>query len=80
MISHRMVQTGLGFSAAKPNKSTRKAARKSKQIGKLLDLLASNKRSLADTVSSLSYLVNDPVGSGKKGKKKKELFNSDLSL
>ena len=80
MISHRMVQTELGFSAAKPNKSTRQAARKSKQIGKLLDLLASNKRSLADTISSLSYLVGGPVGSGKKGKKKKELFNSDLSL
>ena len=73
-----MVQTGLGFSAAKSNKSTRKAARKSKQIGKLLDLLASNKISLADTISSLPYLVGGPVGSGKK--RKKEIFNSDLSL
>ena len=75
-----MVQTGLGFSAAKPNRSARQAARKSKQIGKLLDLLVSNKRSLADTISSLSYLVGGPVGSGKKGKKKKEIFNSDLAL
>ena len=64
-----MVQIGLGFSAAKSKKSKREAARKSKQIKKLLGSLASNKRSLPDAISSLSYLVGGPVGSGKERKK-----------
>ncbi len=80
MIPHRMVQTGLGFLAAKPQKSPRLAARKSKQIVKLLNLLGLNKRSLAETISTFAYLVGGPVGGGKKGKKKKESFDSDLSL
>jgi hypothetical protein len=57
VISHRMVQTGLGFSSVKPNKSTRKAARKTKQIEKLLRLLKSETRSLSDTITSLAHLV-----------------------
>ncbi|CAM4847238.1 unnamed protein product, partial [Rotaria magnacalcarata] len=64
VISHRMVQTGLGFSAAKAHKSTRAAARKSKQIVKLLNLLASNQRSLVETISSFAYIVGGPVGRG----------------
>ncbi|CAF3416437.1 unnamed protein product [Rotaria socialis] len=62
VISHRMVQTGLGFSAAKAHKSTRAAARKSKQIVKLLNLLALNQRSLVETISSFAYIVGGPVG------------------
>ncbi|CAF4105908.1 unnamed protein product, partial [Rotaria magnacalcarata] len=62
MIFHRMVQTGIGFSAAKAHKSTRAAARKSKQIVKLLNLLASNQRSLVETISLFTYIVGGPVG------------------
>ena len=71
VISHRMAQTGLGFSSRKATKSTRAAARKSKQIEKLLDLLDSKQRSLISIVMSLAYLVGEPVCRGRKGKKKK---------
>ncbi|CAF5218442.1 unnamed protein product, partial [Rotaria magnacalcarata] len=78
VISHRMVQTGLGFSAAKAHKSTRAAARKSKQIVKLLNLLASNQRSLVETISSFAYIVGGPVGRGKRGKKSRRKFSFRL--
>ena len=51
--------------------TTRAAARKSKQIEKLLHLLHSSKRSLIDTLMSLAYLVGEPVGRGRKRKKHK---------
>ncbi|CAF2036041.1 unnamed protein product [Rotaria magnacalcarata] len=57
-----MVQTGLELSAAKAHKSTRTAARKSKQIVKLLNLLTSNQISLVETISSFAYIVGGPVG------------------
>ncbi|CAF1468279.1 unnamed protein product, partial [Adineta ricciae] len=60
VISHRMIQTGSGFSSLKETKSTRKAAKKTKQIDKLLKLLESKARSLSDTISSLSHLVGEP--------------------
>ncbi|CAF1573850.1 unnamed protein product [Rotaria magnacalcarata] len=66
VVSHRMVQTGLGFSSTRPSKSTRAAARKTKQVEKLLNLLQSNKRSLIDTIMSFAYLVGEPVGRGRK--------------
>ncbi|CAF3988585.1 unnamed protein product [Rotaria magnacalcarata] len=47
---------------AKAHKSTRAAARKSKQIVKLLNLLASNQRSLVETISLFTYIVGGPVG------------------
>ncbi|CAF4277339.1 unnamed protein product [Rotaria magnacalcarata] len=59
-----MVQTGLELSAAKAHKSTRTAARKSKQIVKLLNLLTSNQISLVETISSFAYIVGGPVGRG----------------
>ena len=81
MISHHMVQTGLGFSSIQEKKSTRKAARKSKQIQKLLQLLESKVRSLDDTIKSFAHLVGEPVCRGRKGKKKKNnVSTSDLSI
>ncbi|CAF3730827.1 unnamed protein product [Rotaria socialis] len=81
VISHRMVQTGLGFSSIREKKSTRKAARKSKQIQKLLQLLESKGRSLDDTIKSFAHLVGEPVCRGRKGKKKKNnVSTSDLSI
>ncbi|CAF2712388.1 unnamed protein product [Rotaria sp. Silwood2] len=81
VISHRMVQTGLGFSSIQEKKSTRKAARKSKQIQKLLHLLESKARSLDDTIKSFAHLVGEPVCRGRKGKKKKNnVSTSDLSI
>ncbi|CAF0958882.1 unnamed protein product, partial [Didymodactylos carnosus] len=71
VVSHRMVQTGLGFSSVQPKKSTRKAARKTKQIENLLHSLTSKTRSLADTIKSLAHLVGEPVCRGRKGKKNK---------
>ena len=71
VISHRMVQTSLGFASIRQTKSTRSAARKSKQIKKLLHLLDTKQRSLIDIVMSFAYLVGEPVCRGKKGKKKK---------
>ncbi|CAF3322392.1 unnamed protein product [Rotaria socialis] len=80
VVSHRMVQTGLGFSSTRPSKSTRAAARKTKQVEKLLNLLQSNKRSLIDTIMSFAYLVGEPVGRGKKEKKNKNnISKSDSS-
>ena len=81
VISHRMVQTGLGFSSIQEKKSTRTAARKSKQIHKLLHLLESKVRSLDDTIKSFAHLVGEPVCRGRKGKKKKNsVSTSDLSI
>ncbi len=37
-------------------------------------------QSSTQSESSFAYLVGSPVGRGKKGKKKKESFLSDLSL
>ncbi|CAF1206513.1 unnamed protein product [Rotaria sordida] len=75
-----MVQISLNFSSTKPSKSTRAAARKSKQIEKLLHLLHSKKRSLIDIVMSLAHLVGEPVGRGKKIKKNKNnVSKSDSS-
>jgi len=75
-----MIQTGLGFSSTKSNKSTRKAARKTKQIEKLLNLLQSKARSLSDTIASLVHLVGEPVWREKKGKKNKNnVSQSDIS-
>ncbi|CAF4582106.1 unnamed protein product [Rotaria sp. Silwood2] len=75
-----MVQTGLGFSSTGPSKSTRAAARKTKQVGKLLNLLQLNKRSLIDTIMSFAYLVGEPVARGRKGKKNKNnISKSDSS-
>jgi hypothetical protein len=71
-----MVQTGLGFSSVKPNKSTRKAARKTKQIEKLLHLLKSENRSLSDTITSLAHLVGEPVDRGRRGKKTSMMFRN----
>lgn len=80
VISHRMVQTSLGFSSIKSNESTRKAARKTKQITKLLFLLESKAKLLADTVASLAHLVGEPTCRGRKGKKNKNnVSNSDVS-
>ncbi|CAF2177423.1 unnamed protein product [Rotaria magnacalcarata] len=80
VVSHRMVQTGLGFSSTRPSKSTRAAARKTKQVEKLLNLLQSNKRSLIDTIMSFAYLVGEPVGHGRKEtKKKNNISKSDSS-
>jgi hypothetical protein len=80
VVSHRMIQTGLGFSSTKPSKSTRAATRKTKQVEKLLNLLESKKRSLIDTLMSFAYLVGEPVGRGKKGKKNKNnISKSDSS-
>ena len=80
VISHRMVQTGLGFSSVKETKSTRTAAQKPKQVDKLLKLLETKSRSLPDTIGSLAHLVGEPVGRGKKTKKKKHnVTNSDVS-
>ncbi|CAM4979800.1 unnamed protein product [Rotaria socialis] len=80
VMSHRMVQTGLGFSTIKSTKSTRAAARKSNQIEKLTNLLHSKRRSVIDTVMSLAYLVGEPVCRGKKEKKKKNnVSTSDSS-
>lgn len=80
VISHRMVQTGLGFSSVKETKSTRKAAQKTKQVEKLLKLLETKSRSLPDTIGSLAHLVGEPVGRGRKTKKKKHnVTKSDVS-
>ncbi|CAF2107924.1 unnamed protein product [Rotaria magnacalcarata] len=80
VISHRMIQTGLGFSSTKPKKSTYGAARKTKQIQKLLNLLHSKQRSLIEITMSLAYLVGEPACRGKKGKKKKHnVSNSNSS-
>jgi hypothetical protein len=80
VISHRMIQTGLGCSSVKESKSTRKAAQKTKQIDKLLKLLESKERSLPDTIASLTHLVGEPVGRGKRAKKKKHnVTKSDVS-
>lgn len=80
VISHRMIQTGLGFSSVKQTKSTRKAARKTKQVEKLLKLLESKEKSLSDTIGSLAHLVGEPVGRGRKAKKKKHnVTTSDVS-
>ncbi|CAF3352601.1 unnamed protein product [Rotaria socialis] len=80
VISHRMIQTGLGFSSTKPKKSTYAAARKTKQIQKLLNLLHSKQRSLIEITMSLAYLVGEPACRGKKGKKKKHnVSNSNSS-
>ena len=76
-----MIQTLLEFLVTKSHNSTPTAARKSKQIVKLLNLLASNQRSLVETISSFAYIVGGPVGRGKKGKKnQEESFHSDLSI
>jgi hypothetical protein len=69
-----MVQTGLGFSSTKSNKSTRKAARNTKEIEKLLRLLQSKTRSLSDTIKSLTHLVGQPVWRGRKAKKTNIMF------
>ncbi|CAF5100500.1 unnamed protein product, partial [Rotaria sp. Silwood1] len=61
VISHRMVQTDLGFSSTKSTKTTQAAERKSKQIKKLLSLLCSKQKSLEATLTSFAYLVGDPV-------------------
>ncbi len=80
MISHRMAQTSLGFSSIQEKKSTRKAARKSKQIQKLLHLLESKAKSLDDVIKSFAHLVGEPVCRGRKGKKNKNnVSKSDLS-
>ena len=80
VISHRMVQTGLGFSSSKPTKSTRQAVRKTKQVQKLVQLLESQTRSLSDTLASLAHIVGEPVGRGrKKQKKKHNVSHSDIS-
>ena len=79
-MSHRMVQTGLGFSSVQEKNSTPKAARKSKQVQKLLHLLESRARSLDDTIKSFARIVGEPVCRGRKGKKKKnDVSISDLS-
>ena len=79
-ISHRMVQTGLGFSLAKETKSTWKAAQKTKHVEKLLKFLGMKSRSLGDTIGSLAHLVGEPVGRGKRTKKKKHnITKSDVS-
>ena len=75
-----MVQTGLGFSSIQLNKSACKAARKTKQIEKLLHLLASKTSSLADTIKSFSHLAVEPVCRGRKGKKtKNNVSESEVS-
>ncbi|CAF1061346.1 unnamed protein product [Adineta steineri] len=83
VISHRMVQTSLGFCSIKSNKSnksTQTAARKTKQIVKLLQLLQSKTKSLADTIVSLAHLVGEPTCRGREGKKKKNnVSSSDIS-
>ncbi|CAF3439482.1 unnamed protein product, partial [Rotaria sp. Silwood2] len=80
VISHRMIQTGLGFSSTRPKKSTYAAARKSKQIQKLINLFHSKQRSLIEILMSLAYLVGEPTCRGRKGKKKKNnVSNSNLS-
>ncbi|CAF1559608.1 unnamed protein product [Didymodactylos carnosus] len=66
-----MVQTGLGFSSVKQTKLTRKAAQKTKQIDKLMQLLESKTRFLSDTIASLAHVVGEPIGRGRKGKKRK---------
>jgi hypothetical protein len=61
-------------------KSMRKAARKTKQIQKLLHLLESKAKSLADIIKSFAHLVGEPVCRGRKGKKNKNnVSKSDLS-
>lgn len=80
VIGHRMVQTNLGFSSVKETKSTRRAAEKSKQIKKLLALLESKERLLSSVISSLTYLVGEPVGRSRKRKKNKHnVTKSDVS-
>jgi hypothetical protein len=54
----------------------RVAARKSKRITKFLNLSASHKRSLYETISSFAYLFGGRVSRGKK----EESFLSNLSL
>jgi hypothetical protein len=71
VISHRMVQTDLGFSSTKSTKS--------KQIKKLLSLLCSKQKSLEATLTSFAYLVGDPVCRGNKGKKKKSVISASNS-
>jgi len=72
VVSHRMVQTGLGFSSIKETQSSRKAKQKTKQVEKLLKLLETKARSLSDTIESFGYLVGELVGYGRKKKKKKK--------
>lgn len=79
VISHRMAQTDLGFSSIKSTKTTQAAERKSKQIKKLSSLLCSKQKTLEATLTSLAYLVGDPVCRGKKGKKKKNVISASNS-
>ena len=74
-----MIQTSLGFSSVRETKSTRKAAQKTKQIEKLLQLLEAKTRTLSDTIGSLAHLVGEPVGRGRKAKKKHNVSKSDVS-
>ncbi|CAF4161369.1 unnamed protein product [Rotaria magnacalcarata] len=74
VISHRMVQTDLGFSSTKSTKTTQAAERKSKQIKKLLSLLYSKQKSLEATLTSFAYLVGDPKGTRSLERKNRELF------
>jgi len=52
------------------------AARKTKQVKKLLNLLESKKRSLIDILMSLAYLVGEPVDREKKERKTKIIFQN----
>ncbi|CAF3820708.1 unnamed protein product [Rotaria sp. Silwood1] len=52
--------------------TTRAAARKSKQIQKLLHLLHSKQRSLIEILMSLAYLADEPICRGKKRKEKEK--------
>jgi hypothetical protein len=79
VISHRMIQTGLGFSSTNSTKSTQAAERKSKQIKKLLHLLRSKQKSFDATLTSLAYLVGGPVCRGSRGKKKKNNVSASNS-
>jgi hypothetical protein len=79
VISHRMIQTGLGFSSTKSTKSTQAAERKSKQIKKLLHLLHSQQKSLDAALTSLAYLVGDPISRSGRRKKKKNIVSASNS-
>ena len=58
--------------------TTPAAARKIKQIGKLLNLLASNQRSLLETISSFACIVGVPVDRDKRGGKSRRKFSFRL--
>lgn len=47
------------------------AARKNKQVEKILNLLKINKRSFIDTIMSFAYLIGQPLGRERKGNKNK---------